>query len=76
VARPVVDRLEVRLAGQALVVRLNVASALGSSLAGRYGVRGVPTMLVFDGTGEVIYSRAGLPNGDEITTAVEQTLDR
>lgn len=59
-----------------MVVRLNVVSAVGSSLAGRYGVRGVPTMVVFDRTGEVIYSRAGLPDGDEITAVVEQALDR
>lgn len=70
------DRLEAQLAGQAVVVRLNMMSAVGSSLAGRYGVRGVPTMVVFDGAGEVIYSRAGLPDGGEITAAVEQALER
>ena len=31
-------------------------------LARRYGVRASPTLLVFDGEGEIVYSQAGLPS--------------
>ncbi len=55
------DRLEKQLGGQAEVVRVNLMSQMGLQLARRYGVRASPTMLVFDGAGEVIYSQPGAP---------------
>jgi thioredoxin-related protein len=44
------------------VVRVNLMSSMGMELARRYGVRASPTLLVFDGEGEVVYSQAGLPS--------------
>jgi thioredoxin-related protein len=69
VAKPVVDRLEQQLQGQAEVIRVNLMGQMGATLAKRYSVRGVPTMLVFDGEGNVIYSRAGIPNAGAIVQA-------
>ena len=70
-AKPVVDRLERDLEGRAEVLRISLISSLGSQLAGRYGVRGVPTMLVFDGAGNVIYAQAGQPDREAIMAAVD-----
>ena len=70
-AKPVVDGLERELEGQAQVLRLSVTDSVGGALAVRYGARGVPTIVVLDGEGEVVYARAGSPNRGEIIAAVE-----
>jgi len=70
-AKPVVDRLEKNLAGQAQVLRINVLSKTGLDLANRYGVRATPTTLVFDGRGTVVYTQAGIPKEAAITAAVQ-----
>jgi len=70
-----VDRLEADLEGEAEVLRINLLSSLGRQLGARYGVRGVPTLLVFDGSGEVVYTTAGRLDGEEIEAAVRDVLD-
>ena len=64
------DRLERELQGQAKVIRVNLMSSMGMALAGRYGVRASPTMLVFDGAGKVVYSQPGMPNTEAIVQLV------
>lgn len=64
------DRLERQLDGQAEVVRVNLMSSMGMTLARKYGVRASPTLLVFDGAGKVIYSQAGLPDEPAIVSLV------
>lgn len=56
--------------GRAEVIRINLMGQIGRTLVGRYGVRASPTMLVFDGKGNVIYSQAGIPNSEAILQAV------
>ena len=70
-AKPVVDGLERDLEGKAQVVRLSVTDSVGGKLAVRYGVRGVPTMVLLDGDGEVVYAKTGSPNRSEIIAALE-----
>ena len=55
------DGIERDLAGRTKVVRLNVLSAMGSQAAQRYGVGGVPALIVFDGQGRIAYEQAGIP---------------
>lgn len=69
-AKPVVDRLETELAGQAEVIRVNVMSKLGMTLVKRYGVRATPTLLVFDGAGNVVHTEVGVPNRGAVHAAV------
>ena len=69
-AKPIVDGLERDLDGQARVVRLSVLSELGREVAQRYGVRGVPTFLIFDGQGELIERQVGFPDRNGIKTLV------
>jgi hypothetical protein len=58
-ARPVVDRLERDLEGEALVVRLNVMDTVGREVMHTFGVSLVPTFLVFDGAGKLIFRQGG-----------------
>ena len=74
IAKPVVDRLEEDLAGRAEVVRIGATSQVGRSLAARYGVRGVPTIIVLDSAGGIVYAQAGTVDRDGIVVAVEQLL--
>ncbi len=75
-ARPVVDRLERELEGRAEVLRVPLLSPLGTTLARRYGIAGVPTVLVFDGAGQVIYRQGGMPDRQAISAAVDSVLGR
>ena len=75
-AKPVVDRLETELEGRAEVMRLNLMTQTGQMLAGRYGLRGVPTLYVFDGEGNVVYSQGGIPDRAAVVSAVEQVLSQ
>ncbi|MHB0856461.1 MAG: thioredoxin family protein [Anaerolineae bacterium] len=58
-AKPVVDGIEREVADHTPVLRLDVGSNVGRTLAGRYQVRGVPTLLVLDTSGEVILRQVG-----------------
>ena len=69
-AKPVVDGLERELEGQAQVLRLSVMDDVGGELAMRYGVSGVPTVVLLDGAGEVVLRQTGMPDRDAIRAAV------
>jgi thioredoxin-related protein len=59
-AKPAVDGLQRDLEAQGLtLIRLNVGAHVGAQLARQYAVRGVPTLLVFDGSGEVAVRQIG-----------------
>jgi thioredoxin-related protein len=71
-AKPIVDGLEKDLQGQADVVRLSVLSELGRDVAMQYGVRAVPTFLIFDAQGTLIGRQVGFPNREQIETLVTE----
>ena len=56
------DGLEADLAGQVEVIRIDMLSELGRNTAGLYGVQAVPTMLIFDGAGQLVYRSSGIPD--------------
>lgn len=66
------DGIERDLEGEAQVLRLSVTDNVGRQLAMRYGVRGVPTLVLLDGNGNVVLSQVGSPRREEIMTAVER----
>lgn len=74
VSKPKVDRLASELEARATVLRLNVKSGTGRTLANRWQVSGVPTFFVFDGAGVAVYRRAGAPDSDAIKAAVAAAL--
>jgi thioredoxin-related protein len=66
-----VDRLERDLEGQAQVLRLSVWGSVGRQLAARYGVRGVPTFLLFDGSGQMVHYQVGRLDADRVKTEID-----
>ena len=44
---------------------------MGGALAMRYGVSGVPTLVLLDGAGEVVLTQIGMPDRAEVVAAVE-----
>lgn len=71
-AKPVVDGLERELEGRAQVLRISVISGVGADLAGRYNVRGVPTFVLLDGAGNLVYTHIGSPDREAILAAVSE----
>lgn len=69
------DGLERSLQGRAAVLRLDVLSEVGSQAATRYGVRGVPALVVVDGRGQPMLSQAGHLQPDAVLDAVETLFD-
>jgi thioredoxin-related protein len=65
-----VDGLEKDLKGQAEVARLSILSEVGREVGQRYGVRSVPTFLIFDGEGTLIGREVGFPNRGRIASLV------
>lgn len=66
------DRLEQNLQGRAEVIRVDALHGPGPTIFRKYGVRALPTLLVFDGEGNLHYSRSGLPD----IAAIEETVNR
>jgi thiol-disulfide isomerase/thioredoxin len=75
VAKPIVDGLERELAGRADVIRLDATGDLGSEMARRFSVSGLPTLLVFDGQGIVVYRQSGPPSREKVLEAVQAVAD-
>jgi thioredoxin-related protein len=65
-----VDRLERDLEGQAEVLRLSALSAVGRQMGAQYGVRGVPTFLLFDGSGQMIHYQVGRLDADRVKAEI------
>lgn len=76
IAKPIVDGLERDLSGTAAVIRLDVGSQLGQQIAGRYGLSGVPTLLVLDGEGQLVYRQGGPPTKSNVLEAVSEVTGR
>ena len=47
---------------------------MGRQAASQYGVRGVPTMIVVDGTGEAVYGSYGIPSPGKVINQVDTLL--
>ena len=65
------DRLERDLEGQARVLRLSAWGTVGRQLASRYGVRGVPTFLLFDGEGQLVHYQVGRLDPDRVKAEID-----
>jgi len=53
------------------VLRLSAGSRVGRELAARYGVRGVPTFLLFDGVGDLVHFQLGRLDPARIKIEIE-----
>lgn len=61
--------IEKDLEGKSEVVRINLLSSVGTELAAKFGVTAVPTTIVLDGKGEIVYRHAGIPNRKKVVAA-------
>jgi len=71
-----VDGIEDDVRGQAAVVRRDLLSGVGREAASLYGVKTVPTTLLFDGTGQVVLRESGLPDRDAVRAKVAELAGR
>ena len=53
------------------MLRLSAYSTVGRQLASRYGVRGVPTFLLFDGTGELRHYQVGKLDAERVKAEID-----
>jgi thioredoxin-related protein len=53
------------------VLRVSALSSVGRELGRRYGVRGVPTFLLFDGSGQLFHYQVGRLDADRIKTEID-----
>jgi thioredoxin-related protein len=67
-----VDRLERDLEGEIQVLRLSVLGSVGRQMAAKYGVRGVPTFLLFDGTGQMVHYQVGRLDPAQVKAQIER----
>ena len=74
-AKPIVDGIERDLEGRARVVRIGVMSGLGSQTARQYNVRGVPTLIIFDGDGQPVGQSVGIPDRAAVVAQVNSLLE-
>jgi thioredoxin 1 len=68
---PVVEKVAEAFAGRAKVCKVNVDEA--PELANRYGIRGIPSLLVFRG-GDVVGRLTGVQPESALVTALESAL--
>lgn len=73
-AKPVVDGLERDLETRNVeLIRLNITSQIGRQIAGRFGVRYVPSLAVFDASGQSVLSQAGSISSEPVLDLIDQT---
>jgi thioredoxin-related protein len=70
-----VDGLESDVQGQADVLRLDFFSDVGREAASRYGVKVLPTLLVFDGQGQVILEQRGMIDAPAVRAAIARLAE-
>ena len=68
---PVIEELAQDFDGKVKVGKVNVDD--NQQLAGRFGIRGIPTVMVFKG-GEAVNSFVGLQQKNDLASALETVL--
>ena len=68
---PVIDEIAAEQEGKAVVAKVNVDEA--QDLAVRYGIKSIPTLIVFKG-GEVVDQRVGALSQSELAQLLDQQL--
>ncbi len=68
------DGIAQDLEGKARVLRLNVLDKVGAHAAQRYGVRGLPTSILFDGRGQAVHVEVGIPNRSKLVDEANKLI--
>lgn len=64
--QPIVDRLEEEFEAQMVVARLDATSEEGLLRMESYGLRGHPSYVLVDSSGEVLWKMAGQFTGEQL----------
>jgi len=65
-AKPIVDGIESKYAGQLVVLRLDVQDPVGKELGDEFGVLGTPTFIFFDAQGGEAWRSVGTISADKV----------
>jgi len=71
-----VDGLEKDLTHKTKVIRLDVLSEVGQQVASRYGIRGIPTLIVVDGKAKEVHRQVGFIRSGAVVEQVEQLFNQ
>ncbi len=64
--KPVVDRLEVQYAGRLNIIRVDIQSTAGKTIAQEYGLFVTPSFLFFDAQGQEAFRTVGRLDENQI----------
>ena len=67
---PAVEQAAAALGAEAKVVKVDAGQPAGQAIAVRYGVRSLPTFIIFKG-GEVVNTITGMTTKDKIIAAIK-----
>jgi thioredoxin-related protein len=71
VAKPAVDGLQRELAARDMeLLRLDARSQITTQLAQLYGVRALPTLILFDAEGDPVLTQVGRVDGDAVLALI------
>jgi len=57
------------------MLRVNALEQTGRVLASRYGLRALPTFIVFDESGQMVFRQSGLPDVSAILHALAMDIN-
>lgn len=69
---PILEKVVGKIDGKATIAKLNVDES--SEVAGKYGVRSIPTLIIFK-DGEIVQQFVGLQSEPQLISAIEQALE-
>ncbi len=69
--KPIVDGLEKQYTGRLVVIRVNIQSAAGQTLAPLYGFQYTPTFIFFDAGGNELWREVGQLDTAKVGEAVK-----
>jgi hypothetical protein len=70
-AEPIVNGFKEEMLGTVDVIHLNLVSAVGREVGGRYGVEVVPASLLFDDQGKLIKRVNGVPKKNDLIAQIQ-----
>jgi len=68
-----VNGIEAQVGNEIEIIRLDLLGTIGRQAAREYGVRMVPTTLLFDGNGVLIERQTGKPEANQVIEIIEPT---
>ena len=70
---PVIEELAGEYDGKVKIGKINVDEPQNQALAAKFGIRGIPTLMIFKG-GEAVESLVGLQQKPDLASALDKVL--